>query len=123
MTDKGDLDGLLGPLEAEVMRIVWSAKSPVTPREVLDQLNAARKAALAYTTVMTVMSRLTEKDVLLRSRARRGYAYVPAVRTAAELAVRGVMRDFGAAAVAHFVTEAQANPRLRRRLERLLREH
>lgn len=121
--DVGDgLDGLLGPLGAEVMRLLWTADGPRTPRFVLDRLNAERDTPLAYTTVMTVMSRLAEKGVLGRSAAKRGYAYEPLVRDAAEIAVRTVMRDFGDAAVAHFVAEARADPKLRRRLQRLLQD-
>jgi predicted transcriptional regulator len=122
-TELGDgLDGLLGPLGAEVMRVLWDEGGPCTPRFVLDRLNAQRDTPLAYTTIMTVMSRLAEKGVLGRSPARRGYAYEPLARDAAEIAVRTVVRDFGDAAVAHFVAEARADPKLRRRLERLLRD-
>ena len=115
-------ESVLGPLEAEVMGVLWSAEVACTPREVLVRLNDKRGTPLAYTTVMTVMARLAEKGVLKRLPARRGYAYEPLVRDAAEIAVRSVMRDFGGAAVAHFVAEARADPKLRRRLERLLRE-
>jgi hypothetical protein len=52
----------------------------------------------------------------------RGYVYEPAVADAAAIAVRNVVRDFGDAAVAQFVDEARADPALRRRLERLLRD-
>jgi predicted transcriptional regulator len=119
-----DLEKLLGPLGAEVMRAVWTAddSAPVTPRQVLDRLNADRDRPLAYTTVMTVMSRLADKDLLRRTRARRGWAYEALVRDAAEIAVRDVVRDFGEAAVAHFVAETRADPKLRRRLEKLLRD-
>jgi hypothetical protein len=48
--------------------------------------------------------------------------YEPAVRDAAEIAVRGVLRDFGPAAVSHFVAEARADPELLRRLQRVVEE-
>ena len=121
--EQGDgLDGLLGPLGAEVMRAVWKHREPMTPRQALDVLNDGRTPPLAYTTVMTVMSRLAEKGILVRRRARRGYAYDAVAKDAAAIAVHDVMRDFGEQAVAHFLTEARANPKLRRRLERLLEE-
>ncbi|TMK97155.1 MAG: BlaI/MecI/CopY family transcriptional regulator, partial [Actinobacteria bacterium] len=47
-----------GPLEAEVMDAVWAARAPVTVRKVMGHLNEGRAEPLAYTTVMTVMSRL-----------------------------------------------------------------
>ena len=43
----------LGPLEAEVMVVLWQADGPVSVREVVERLNAGRAAPLAYTTVMT----------------------------------------------------------------------
>jgi predicted transcriptional regulator len=114
--------GYLGPLEAEVMRVLWAAKEPLTVRAVLERLNRGRRPPLAYTTVMTVMARLAEKEVLRRERAGRGYAYEAAVPDEAAIAVRDLVRDYGDAAVAQFVDEARADPRLRRRLERLMRE-
>ncbi len=112
----------LGPLAAEVMETLWAAGGPLTPRAVLETLNARRRRPLAYTTVMTVMSRLAERDVLRRSPAGRGYAYEPAVGDVAALAVREVIRQHGEAAVAHFLRETRADPKLRARFERLLSE-
>ncbi len=117
-----DLEKVLGPLEAEVMRGVWQAEGPVSVRQVVERLNGARSQPLAYTTVMTVMSRLAEKGVLSRRREGRSYLYEATVEDAAGIAVRNVMRDFGDAAMAHFVDEARGDPRSRRRLERLLGE-
>ena len=121
--DRGDpTDSFLGPLESEVMDVVWGSAKPVTVREVVDKLNDGRGPKLAYTTVMTVMSRLADKDVLTRRREGRGYVYEATAEDAAGLAVRGVIRDFGDAAMAQFVEEARADPRAMRRLRRLLRE-
>jgi predicted transcriptional regulator len=115
-----DLEKILGPLEADVMRAMWAAKEPLTVRELLDALNRRRAQPLAYTTVMTVMSRLAGKGILHQHREGRSYRYEPAVDDAAGIAVRNVIRDFGDAAVAHFVDEARENPDLLRRLERLI---
>ena len=122
MKKDADLEKILGPLEAEVMRAVWAARGPVSVREMLERLNEGRKPALAYTTVMTVMARLAEKGILKRRAEGRSFLYEATARDAAEIAVRGVVRDFGDAAVSHFVEEARSDPRLLRRLERLLRE-
>jgi predicted transcriptional regulator len=115
---------LLGPLGAEVMEVLWAASrsgsGPVTVRKVLERLNSTRVEELAYTTVMTVLTRLAERGAARRTPAGRGYAYAPAVRDVAELAVRDVMRDHGEAAVSYFVDAARADPALSARLRRLL---
>lgn len=104
------------------MRVMWAHRQPLGVRAVLDRLNEDRRPPLAYTTVMTVMARLAEKGVLRRQLNGKRYVYEAAVPDAAAIAVRTVLRDFGPAAVAQFVGEARADPKLRRRLERLLRD-
>ncbi len=117
-----DLSRVLGPLEAEVMQVLWPAGTPMDVRAVLDAMNEHRSTPLAYTTVMTVMARLAEKEILTRRRQGRGFVYEPAVPNAAAIAVRNVVRDFGDAAVAGLVDHARADPELRARLEQLLRD-
>ena len=116
------LEKVTGPLEAEVLRMLWRTEGSVGVREVLNRLNEDRSRPLAYTTVMTVLSRLVDKHILRRHLRGRGYVYEPAVRDAAEIAVRGVLRDFGPAAVSHFIAEARADPELLRRLRRVVEE-
>lgn len=119
MSDR-DLEKILGPLEADVLRALWAAERPISVRDVLERLNEGRSKPYAYTTIMTVLSRLAEKGILSRRRRGRGYVYEAAVRDPAEIAVRDVLRDFGQTAVAHFVEEARADPELLARLQRLL---
>lgn len=102
------------------MKVMWASGRPMTVREVFQRLNRRRAEPLAYTTVMTVMARLAEKDILHRRLVGRGYEYEALVPDAAAIAVRAVVRDFGLAAVAHFVDEARADPKVLSRLERLL---
>ena len=64
----------LGTLESAVMEIVWS-REKATVRDVYRVLTARRE--IAYTTVMTVMSNLTRKNVLQRHRRGRAYVYIP----------------------------------------------
>jgi predicted transcriptional regulator len=104
------------------MKLLWKAGRPMTVRALLERINRGREPRLAYTTVMTVMSRLVDKRVLGRRREGRGYVYEPEVRDQAELAVRNVMREFGDSALAHFVDEARADPKTLARLQRLLAE-
>src|SRR5947209_17944755 len=106
----------LGPLEAEVMERVWSAAGPVTVRQLVEGVNKGRRRPLAYTTVMTVMVRLAEKGALRRRQEGRGYVYEATATDPAGLAVRGVLRDFGEAAMAQFVEEAKTDPQMLKRL-------
>lgn len=110
----------LGPLESEVMEMLWQTGGRATVRAVVDSLNRDRPEPLAYTTVMTVMSRLAEKGVLRRHKAGRGYAYEATASDPAGLAVRDVLRTHGDVALAHFVDMARADPALLRRLRDML---
>jgi predicted transcriptional regulator len=60
-----------GALEREVLACLAGAGGPLTPAQVLALLGAE----LAYTTVMTTLSRLYEKGALRREPAGRAYAY------------------------------------------------
>ena len=110
----------LGPLEAEVMVVLWRADGPASVRDVVERLNADRAAPLAYTTVMTVLSRLAGKGILVREQQGRGFVYTPVVADTAEIAVRGVLAEFGDAALARFVERVELDPRLRARLRKLM---
>jgi predicted transcriptional regulator len=70
------LETLLGPLEQEVMDVVWRL-GDTTVRDVHAELSASR--SIAYTTVMTTMSRLATKGMLLRDTAGLAHRYRPAV--------------------------------------------
>ena len=104
------------------MAVLWQTGTPLPVREVAAELNAGRDAPLAYTTVMTVMSRLAGKGILARSRSGRRFVYAPVAADAAEIAVRGVLAEFGDAALARFVERAELDPRLRERLRRLMEQ-
>jgi predicted transcriptional regulator len=111
-----------GRLEREVMEAVWTAAAPVSVRDVVDRLNEKRSEPLAYTTVMTVMSRLAEKHALERRKVGRGYAYEASAPDVAGIAVKELLRRHGEVAVAHLVDEARADPELLDRLRRLLED-
>jgi predicted transcriptional regulator len=105
-----------GELESEVLAALWATNEPMTPADVLAQLDGG----LAYTTVMTTLTRLYEKGLVDRRRAGRGYAYSPNVREA-ELAARRIraLLDRGhdrAAVLQGFLSELSSDE------ERLLRE-
>jgi len=64
-----------GALEREVLRVLWATDEPLTPASVNERLNGD----LAYTTVMTVLSRLHKKGLLERRPHGRAYCYRPAL--------------------------------------------
>ncbi len=68
------LGQVLGPLEAEIMWLVWQ-QNQTTVKQVHRIL--ARRREIAYTTVMTTMARLAEKGILRRTRRGMAYQYRP----------------------------------------------
>lgn len=100
-----------GELEQEVLLQLWTLGQPSTPAEVLSQLDDD----LAYTTVMTILSRLWQKGLVVRKRRGRAFAYEPAL-SEAELTARRMRESLSAssdpkAALVTFVgtlTRAQA---------------
>src|SRR6266511_2561955 len=87
MAESGGGGSALGPLEAEVMAVLW---------------------------------RLAGKGILVREQQGRGSVYTPVVADTAEIAVRGVLAEFGDAALARFVDRVELDPRLRARLRKLM---
>lgn len=62
-----------GELESTVLAALWTAGEPLTPTQVQKALGSS----LARTTVTTILSRLHDKGIVIRTRAGRGYAYTP----------------------------------------------
>ena len=63
---------MLGPLEREVMEVLWRV-GECSVREVLRQM----ERPAAYTTVMTTLVRLLGKGVLKQSKQERAFRYAP----------------------------------------------
>ena len=68
----------MGELEYEVLTQLWIMDAPATPAEVLEGLDTD----LAYTTVMTILTRLVDKGLAVREKRGRAYAYAPVVSEA-----------------------------------------
>src|ERR1700757_3132443 len=62
-----------GQLEAAVLAVLQEAGSALSPSEVRERIGGS----LAYTTVVTILSRLHAKGVLERHKAGRAYLYSP----------------------------------------------
>src|SRR5438067_6186222 len=118
----------LHELEAEVMDEVWRQQE-ATVRAVMDALNAAADKPRAYTTYMTIMSRLDGKGVLRRRREGKTDYYRPAhtreeyAELRAQAEVEALVEQFGEVALSHFARKmAQLDPERRRALERIARK-
>lgn len=116
---------VLGPLERKVMVRLWAA-GPSTVAEVVAALNDGPSAPLAYTTVMTILSRLFEKGFVTRARDGRAFRYTAAAdeseleAAAARRDVRQLIERYGPTTVATFAADlAGADPELVRRLREM----
>ncbi len=104
--DKKGLRKILGDLETDIMEIVW-ADSEITVREVYEQLKAQRE--IAYTTVMTVMSRLAEKGLLKKIKEGAAYLYRATssreefTQSTVKKIINELLADFTAPAISQFV--------------------
>jgi predicted transcriptional regulator len=65
----------MGALETEVLECLWAADEPLTPRAVLEETGED----LAYTTIMTILTRLWQKGLVERERSGKAYFYSPLV--------------------------------------------
>jgi predicted transcriptional regulator len=96
----------LGELQTEVMDVFWRRKS-ATVREVVDLLNERRRRKkLAYTTVLTLVTRLWQRGMLTREPEGRGFRYQAAknrdavIGDLSEQLIDRLFDDFGEVAVA-----------------------
>jgi predicted transcriptional regulator len=96
-----------GDLEAVIMDRVWAHESPVTVRDLFEELSEERN--IAYTTVMSTMDNLHRKGWLARERDGKAYRYT-AVASREEYSAR-LMREAMAeagdaeAVLSHFVAQ------------------
>ena len=74
----------VGALEAAVLGCLWTAEGPLTPREVLTRVDEE----LAYTTVVTILTRLAAKGMVARERQGKVFVYHPKVSEADLIAKR-----------------------------------
>jgi predicted transcriptional regulator len=101
---------VLGPLESDVMDVVWS-RDEVTVRDVHKALR--RRRQIAYTTVMTTMGRLAEKGLLNRVEDQRAHRYSARVSreqyatSTVESVVDWLVSHFRDPAVAYFLDRVE----------------
>lgn len=107
---KHSLAEVLGPLETEIMEVVWEL-GEVTVRDVHRRLIQRRD--IAYTTVMTTLGRLTDKGLLRREEDQPAHRYLPLVsrdqyaNSAVKSVVDWLFGHFPDPAVAYFIDRVE----------------
>jgi predicted transcriptional regulator len=97
---------VLGTLESQLMEVLWNTTSELNVQQVCDALSPGHN----YKTVMTVLNRLVEKDLLERKLDGRAYRYHPQqtrtsfLKAAADDMVEGYLQAYGQDAAAHLST-------------------
>jgi len=117
----------LPELETEVMEEVWRHQE-ISVRGLMEILNGRASKPRAYTTYMTVMSRLEDKGLLRRRREGKADHYYAVLRREeyrelrAQSEVRELVSEFGDVALAQFAREMnQLDPQRLRELRRIAR--
>ena len=125
MTQNPRFEDVLGPLASAIVREVVE-RGEASVGDVVEALRESQRREHAYTTILTVMSRLHEKGVLTRERRGRQYIYRPAasepelIDQLSGRAVDQLIDRYGSAALRHFAVRlADLDPATRRRLAAL----
>ena len=126
--DRPGIRKVLGDLEAEIMELIWSrpGSEGTTVRDVFEVLYERRR--LAYTTVMSTMTRLAKKGLLRAKKSDQAYIYYPTL-TQDEFISRFVGRilddllvNFSGVTLDRLRTLSEADPQAALRAQRLLEE-
>ncbi len=118
---KKGLQRILGKLEAVVMQEVWQL-GEASVRQVYERL---KDKGLAYTTVMTVMSRLASKKILAKEMQGNAFIYKPCfsaeeVNSALVKELSKSFKGLSAPALLHFIDNYQTDYDTLQKLEELL---
>lgn len=112
----------MGPLAASIMRVMWS-RGEGSVQVVRERLADESGRSHAYTTVMTILTRLYERGLLDREKVGRAFVYRPhgdesMVLTAlSDRAVDRLIEQYGTTAMRRFAHHlAELDPELRARL-------
>ncbi len=101
----------LGDAELEVLVQIWDG-GPQTVREVMNRLHELGRQ-LAYTTVLTVLTRLEQKDYVASNRAGSAYIYQACISRdrVAKSRIRSVLSSLFEGAAAPMVLQLMKNER------------
>ncbi|UUZ82424.1 BlaI/MecI/CopY family transcriptional regulator [Paenibacillus sp. P26] len=125
-TNESGLNRFFGPLEAKIMEILWNGPE-MTIKDVQSKL--AKEKSANFNTVMTVMNRLVDKDVLQKRTEGRVSLYRPTLtmeeflETQSKELTQDLMEEFGPLVVSHMLDALEeADPALIKRLEQKIKE-
>ena len=111
---------VLGPLEGDIMEVIWQ-QGPTTVSNVHKTLRETKD--IAYTTVMTTMSRLAKKNLLNQDKSSPSYVYSAALgksdfeRYVVTGIIHALLNDYGDSFVDCFVEVlGEISPSSRERL-------
>jgi len=104
--NKSGIQAVLGELESQIMTWLWSHEEG-TVRDVQKGLKIEPEPA--YTTIMTVMSRLAQKGLLSKTKRGHAFLYRPVMsktqfqKTMMRTVMGSLVDSFGTPALSHFV--------------------
>lgn len=95
-------DVMLGKRELDVMAVLWEIGSGT-----VEEVRQLLPAALAYTTVLTMLRNLEAKNLVNHTEEGRAFRYRPRVaqRTAQQSAVRRLIDQFFAGSPEHLIAQ------------------
>ncbi|MCQ6561308.1 BlaI/MecI/CopY family transcriptional regulator [Paenibacillus mendelii] len=119
------LELFFGPLEAQIMDILWSAPD-LSIKDVQTRLGKDKE--LNFNTVMTVMNRLTDKGFLTKAVVGRTSIYRPNdtkerfLESQSKEISHNLVEDFGPLVVSHMLDGLdEADPELLEKLEQKIK--
>jgi predicted transcriptional regulator len=124
---KRSAGSVLGPLENDIMEIVWSGSEPLAVADVQRALERKKKS-LAYSTVKAVLTNLAAKGHLKKRSAGRSNVFSAVQsrddfrRRVVEEVVGSLVRDYRNPLLAHLVDRAVWDRESLAELERLVAE-
>lgn len=117
----------LGPLEADVMDVLWRAKSPLAVAEVLSKLQP-RGRSLSYSTIKAVLNNLSEKGHVVKRSAGKSNVFA-AAKTRSEFesqivstVLKSLLRSYREPVITQLVDELNADRKMLDQLERLIEQ-
>lgn len=122
---RGGAGAALGPLETEIMNVLWTANQPCSVAEVLRELQAAGRD-ISYSAVKAVLNNLHGKGVLEKGQVGKSTFFQAVMDKASFEAsivttvIRSLKKDFGAPVVAQLVDEFGSDEESLKRFERLI---